>query len=373
MSNKGIKAGTILISVVLYFVAALIWQRNVFGVIGRFISYMITSLLIIFDSIIIFLLGPAQYRLDDKTWRDPKTWHVVPVDHSEWNVILDTHSHTTASDGKMSYEQSIWYHLAVGFNAVVFTDHETLGNVKEIRRLKEKYKNKMIIIQGIEMATNKGHFNVIGVKKWDTSLFDGLQGYEKLKKIVEEAHAQGAVVSVNHYPWSTGGQKPRYDPKTHLSRDEAIKLGIDLIEACNWDDDISPIDGETLEFCKSHPQIAPVAGTDIHDPIKDSLWGWTLLKTGDFSEDAIMEQLRAKKTSIHLEPEGIPYTFVHPESRFRQVLKPMLMVGEMFVSLHEGGKISNVNIKSIIAWIGWLILIFFISESLLYLISLIPL
>jgi hypothetical protein len=53
----------------------------------------------------------------------------------EKGFFLDTHAHSTASDGWMTPEQCIMWHIANGFNAFVLTDHNTGKNNKPILEL----------------------------------------------------------------------------------------------------------------------------------------------------------------------------------------------------------------------------------------------
>lgn len=121
------------------------------------------------------------------------------------------------------------------------------------------------------------HLNVLGIESWDPKKVQGNTTEEKIRSTCKIAHEMGGVVTINHYPWSTGGEKPRIDPKIHPTREQALEWGVDFIEASNWDDDINTIDMLSYNFCKNHDGIAPVAGTDVHAPEKDSLWAWTLV------------------------------------------------------------------------------------------------
>ncbi len=112
----------------------------------------------------------------------------------------------------------------------------------------------------------------------------------------------------DHFPWSTGGDKPRWKPGTHLTRERAVELGFDLMEVANWDDEISQIDDVSMAFCEQHAGvIGPVVATDVHQPDKDRLCGWTLLYVDELTEDAVMAELRAKRTDVLVIPGGLPY------------------------------------------------------------------
>jgi len=334
------------------------------GIIGEFLAYCSVAGVIIYTSVILNLDGPRKYKYKMADWLDPANqYHPSGYDADKWNVLLDTHFHTRHSDGAMTVEEGIAWHVAMGFNAFFVTDHDTLSNADDIRRLKERYKDQILVMQGVEISTKRGDIAVLGLKEWDFSKFEGLDADEKVQRVVEEAHRQGALVGICHFPWSTGGEKPRWKPGTHLSRKKALDLGFDLMECCNWDDDISPIDDESLAFCQQHQgEIAPVAVTDMHQPDKDRLYGWTLLHVDEFSEEAVLSELRARRTDVLIMPGGVPYPTKHAENPRYAVIKPLSMLGAMFVSLHKGGSISNLDKKGVVAWFVYLVVLFLIIE-----------
>ena len=87
----------------------------------RFILFIFVVIALIIFSVILSILGPSKfkYRLED--WDDTTQYSKLDYDKEKWNVVIDCHSHTNHSDGKLTVEQSIKYHLSVGFNACVFT------------------------------------------------------------------------------------------------------------------------------------------------------------------------------------------------------------------------------------------------------------
>ena len=71
---------------------------------------------------------------------------------SSVNVILDQHSHTTYSDGSLSPEMLIQWHLANGFNTVVITDHNTFrGGIEALKvAALPPYKGNILVMTGME-------------------------------------------------------------------------------------------------------------------------------------------------------------------------------------------------------------------------------
>jgi len=352
-----------LLSVAAY---GLLWlQKNesiyIIGLLYRLVAYILFVGMFIFTCILVNLFGPPKhiYRVSD--WEKPENQYIPKgYDEEKYNIRFDSHFHTIWSDGKMSIEQGILWHLACGFNAFVVTDHGVVQNKDEILRLQEKYKEDCIILPGVELNVFNGHMNVIGYRNWDEMPLGTLKSVEEIKEVVELAHKQGAVVTWNHYPWSYGGAKPRYDNMP--SREEVLGWGVDYIEASNWDDDINTIDDKSYKFCKNHEGISPIAGTDVHSPDKDRLWSWTLLHIEEFTPEGLMEELRAGRTEVFFKREGVEYPTKHRENPTYKLVRPLSDIGELFINLHQGAEITNVDWKSIGVWFGFVFSIFGLYE-----------
>jgi hypothetical protein len=250
------------------------WQGWL-GLLGDFLAYFLLVAVAIYTCVYFALAGPRPTTFKVEDWLDPANQiHPSGYDKAKYNVLLDTHCHTRHSDGTMTVEEGIAWHIAMGFNAFFVTDHDTMTNAADVQRLKEKYADRILVIQGLEIATERGHVNVLGLKDWDFAKFKGLDPDERLRRTVADAHAHGAVVTIDHFPWSTGGDRPRWKPGTHLTREGAVELGFDLMEVANWDDEISAIDDVSMAFCKQHAgAIGPVVATDVHQPDKDRIYG----------------------------------------------------------------------------------------------------
>lgn len=81
-------------------------------------------------------------------------------------MIASTHNHSTGSDGKLTPEQVVKKAISLGWDYIYFTDHYTNNSkfatkekhlnffnedyVQEVKRLKEKYKNKIKVYFGVE-------------------------------------------------------------------------------------------------------------------------------------------------------------------------------------------------------------------------------
>ncbi|MHA1341734.1 MAG: PHP domain-containing protein [Promethearchaeota archaeon] len=325
--------------------------------------YFIFCFIIISFSVILAIFGP-KIKIKIEDWqKEENQYHPKEYDKNKWNILLNTHSHSIYSDGIMNVEELINWHLAMGFNAFFITDHNNIDCLNELKQIKQKYSNKIIVLPGIEIHSENCHLNILGIEEWKSKWIKGNTTEERIKSIVEAAHSRGALVSINHYPWSTGGAKPRISPEKHPTREQALEWGTDFIEVANWDDDISSIDWESYYFSKKHKDISPVVGTDVHEPDKNRLYGWTLVSANDFSEKSLMNTLRnhnSSKIDVLINEGGIPYPTNHKKHPLFLIFKPFYQIGNVLISLHKGGKASNLDWYAALAWIFYLFLIYLI-------------
>ncbi len=337
------------------YVGGKIWVR--FGI------FLIVLFAWIAISVLLGMIGPGKYKYRLEDWANENLFYKVDYNKEKWNVVLDTHCHTRRSDGKLTLEKNVFYHLSVGFNAFVITDHNRMPNVKEIKRLNEKYKGKMVIIPGFEYTTLRFHMCIIGITDWGKKIHL-YPTDEQIKEVIEEAHRKGGICVIAHYPWSTWGEYPKCPD--HPTREQMYNWGVDLIECANWDDDKALIDYTSYEFAKANPNIGLCCGTDMHEPFKDPLCGWTVLKAKDFTADAIIEELKKHNTDVILRNEPARYLIKHKESFWYKILRPFIMFGEKFESIYLGGKISNLDFAAFNAWLSYFFIIFVLIEIVRY-------
>ena len=235
----------------------------------------------------------------DNDWKGI-TPHTPPgYDNTKHNVVFDHHSHTRYSDGKLTIKQNVEWHAAMGYNALAITDHNNMRHIKKIEGIRQQYAEKgIIILSGFEWTTIRLHLNCLGISQWDERVPYKPKD-EKIIDIIDKVHEQDGVVVCNHIPWSI--YEAKY--KNHPSRERLIDWGVDFIEVVN--DDSLPenvYDKESVEFCKKYKgQIGMITGTDMHVPdglASGGVHGWTLLNVKELTEEALMEELRKKKTEI---------------------------------------------------------------------------
>ena len=174
----------------------------------------------------------SKYVYNDTDWDD---FSFTPqYNHSEWNVLLDPHSHTYYSDGHLSPRQNILWHIAMGFNAMVLSDHNTFEGVEEIRNIaRTEFNDSIKVFVGMEWTTDRIHMNIILPPDVTAEEYEALVTFssyaytptdEEIQEIIDSTHDLGGVITVNHIPWSM-------DYTTnHPTRQQLFDWGIDNIE-----------------------------------------------------------------------------------------------------------------------------------------------
>ncbi len=220
----------------------------------RFFWFVFFCALIIGSSVVTYMFGPPSTKYTN----DSFDWEFVPTefDNTKQNILLDTHSHTLYSDGVLTVEQNILWHIANGFNACIITDHDTWAHVKEVRKMQEKYADEIILFAGSEWTTDVIHMNILfplDAEGFEDILapWDNYPSYEEIQDAIKETHDLGGLVTINHFNWSL----PRMPD--HPKREEVYDWGADFIEIVNegtWDQ-------ASYDFVSGN-EMGMVAGTD---------------------------------------------------------------------------------------------------------------
>ena len=122
-----------------------------------------------------------------------------------YNVLLETHTHTTYSDGSMSPAQVVEWAIAYGYTALVVSDHNNIAGGLEAKKYAESEgydKNgTIVVIPGVEYTCCRVHMNLIGInetiapsKAWPTD--------EELRRAIDRTHELGGMAVLNHWAWS---------------------------------------------------------------------------------------------------------------------------------------------------------------------------
>ncbi|MHA1213562.1 MAG: hypothetical protein ACTSSH_14025, partial [Candidatus Heimdallarchaeota archaeon] len=299
--------------------------------------------------VLLFLLAAvgvvlANYRPAVKNYTTESfNWQYdLDYNETEYNIVFDHHSHTIHSDGVLTLEENILWHIAHGFNAMAVSDHDTLGDTDNLAFLADKYKSQIVVFQGLEWTTNRIHLNFIGISDYIPDQNNPTD--EEIQIAIDAAHAQGGIVVVNHIPWSL----PRMPD--HPTRAQLLAWDVDYIELVN--EDVYDYDSDS--WCNDTGGFGEITGTDMHYPMDVS--GWTLLKADNFTAAGIMKELLLRNTEIIYERFGSEDFSEGPPSGGYKLLEPLIFIGDYFASLgSEGG---FVDWRAFGVAIGYLTLVF---------------
>ncbi len=274
-------------------------------------------------SVLTRVFGAPRYIYSDDSWENSVPFN--PQTDIIYDILLDQHSHSKYSDGKLTLKQNIEWHLALGFTAVVITDHNTLKNADEIQILASEYANKCIIIQGMEWTTNTVHLNFIGIKEWNLKIPRNPTNVD-IKQAIDEVHRQNGTVTFNH-PEYTRRFVEEYIPPNYV----LMSWGVDFIEVINGVD----FDEDSYYFVQeNNDSIGMITGTDMHSPQKEDggrVHAWTALNISSFSEEAVMNALRSHKTEIIINQFGIERHGEFEYNKFYDFFSPFYRLGDILI------------------------------------------
>ena len=120
----------------------------------------------------------------------------------------DFHTHTHASDGIYPVDVLAGVARAEGLDFIAITDHNTIAGLQEVSDNLE-----FLVIPGLEITFDKGHFNVFGLSGWHEWMQDicadkievSMPGrYKSNTELLQEISADGLLNSINHPispPW----------------------------------------------------------------------------------------------------------------------------------------------------------------------------
>ncbi len=303
----------------------------------RFSLFTFVSLLFVTSSVLAEVYRPNRYLYDNTSFN----WkYDLDYNETKYNIVLDQHSHTNYSDGILHLEQNILWHIAHGFNAMFLSDHNTLANAGELQTLAQKYKEVIVVMQGMEWTTNRVHLNLLGINTL-VPIPTSPVSDEEIQAAINNTHAQGGVVVVNHIPWSL-----ERTPE-HPTRAELLSWGVDYIEIVNE----NIYDYNSDSWCNDTGGFGKITGTDMHKPM--NAHAWTLLKTANFTAEGIMEQLVIKNTSIIFDEAGSIDRSVNVPTTGSRILEPLILLGRFFINYKTTP--SSTNWASVGIFIGYLV------------------
>jgi predicted metal-dependent phosphoesterase TrpH len=290
----------------------------------RLFKYYIVIGIILGISVLTYEYGPPTevYRTEDFNWKNTPPQY----NYTKWNVYLDGHSHSIGSDGALTPEQTILWHIAQGFNAMVISDHDSFAKCEETRELaRTKYNDSIKVFIGIEWGHGI-HLNLIFPP--NSTDYTQIRGttlnptQDEIRAIITQVHNLGGIVSVNHYFES-------YESPACPSREVLKDMGVDNFEVVNS----HVFDNITAEFCQAN-DVGMISGTDMHNP--ETTYGWNALNVSFFTEDAIFNALKAHQLDILYDPTGVPSNITTKPNPPYVIVSPLAKLGEWMESYYTG-------------------------------------
>jgi len=166
--------------------------------------------------------------------------------HYRW-LCGDLHLHSNHSDGSYSIEENIAYANEKGLDFIALTDHNTAS-----QNLERPKNTKLTLIPGVELTTNLGHLNFLGV---DDAVKDfRVNSDEELERKVAEARSHNATIVLNHPYCSFTGW--RWD----------WNFDYDLVEVWNgpWREDNKKALDWWHEELVNGKKLISIGGSDTH-------------------------------------------------------------------------------------------------------------
>jgi hypothetical protein len=186
------------------------------------------------------------------------------------------------------------------------TDHNTQAHFNEMEH-DQAYFDRLLLIAGQEVTTTRGHANV-----WGTEGFLDYRVWETgftVNDLFDQAHAQGALVSINHWYWPYDGKCPGcgwgWMGMTDFRRVDAIEVLNGYHEHGSW--------------------FVPPPGNGL--PLWERLHAEGLRPTGVGGGD---EHRAGEQLALH-DGVGIPTTVVYAQNLSRQALLEGIRAGHVYV------------------------------------------
>lgn len=120
------------------------------------------------------------------------TFEISLIEERRRWLAGDTHSHTTNSDGKLTYQEIALKARKKGLDFLILTDHNNTTEGLGMPRV-----NGLTVIRGLELTSYFGHINMFGLAKPFSGTF-AFNNKEEFLKLNAEAKDNGAVQSLCH-------------------------------------------------------------------------------------------------------------------------------------------------------------------------------
>ncbi len=185
-------------------------------------------------------------------------------------IRIDLHVHTIFSgDATISPKfivNQLYSHPFI--KGVAITDHDTLEGYDRVRKLAATYED-VLIIPGIEVSTQWGHINILGVEEKP-------RDWLTIERVIDFARERGGVIVIPHpYRGSSMGERMRDIPA-------------DAIEVFNPHSTYEQ--NKMAEKMAKAKNLPGVAGSDAHDPRE--MWAAYTEVKAEPSVEAVLNAIR---------------------------------------------------------------------------------
>jgi predicted metal-dependent phosphoesterase TrpH len=214
--------------------------------------------------------------------------------------IGDLHSHTIHSDGNWTVAEIAASARTRGLDFIAVTDHNTISHHRDIDRLPRA----PLVLRGAEVTTYGGHANVWGLSSGDWVDFRVRPGdLPRMARVSDEAHKQGALISINHPFALCAGCSWSYD---------RTAAGFDAIEV--WNGEWDATDEQAVKMwdaiLKSGRRITAIASSDTHRQADPPARPATHVAARELTQSALLEALREGRVYITSEPASPAIKFL---------------------------------------------------------------
>ncbi|MEE9411151.1 MAG: PHP domain-containing protein [Candidatus Heimdallarchaeota archaeon] len=308
-------------------------KQKILSFLKRFLFFNVFVWGLIGISIPLMVGGPTNYSFSDSDWDDFS--YVPEYNTTQWNVLFDPHSHTKYSEGHLTPRQNLLWHIAMGFNAIALTDHNTFAGIEETRQIaRTEFNDSIKVLIGVEWTTSRCHLNLIFPPNASLAEYENIipsKKYtfnptdEEIQQVIQSTRNLGGIVIVNHF-LSTERMTDN-----HPTRQQYYDWSVDYFEIINEDE----YDDVTHQFCLDNG-LGIFASTDMHEP--EPVYSWTMMNSTEFSEEAIFNELTNRRTGFFYDSSGSPYDVEHKRNKAYVVSFPLIKFGEFFKSMYSSGQ-----------------------------------
>lgn len=106
------------------------------------------------------------------------------------SLLIDLHSHTTASDGHLSPTEVVARAITNGVHMLAITDHDTLAGLDDAHQYNQQHETPLTLVDGVEISTCWNHFDIHIVALKIDRYFKPLQDFLNQQRQLRELRAQ---------------------------------------------------------------------------------------------------------------------------------------------------------------------------------------